>query len=105
MTQWLYLVSLLFAIMCLCLIDRKYTLAFWFDRKRTTVTITFTILLFILWDNVGIQLGIFFDGNSPYMLPARLFPHFPIEELFFLFLLSYTTLLLYTGAKKRWQRI
>ncbi len=104
MTQWFYLAALLVSISCLLLIDYRYKLAFWHDYKRTIVTLAATIGLFIIWDILGISLGIFFDGNSPYMLPVRLLPHFPVEELFFLFLLSYVTLLIYTGARKRWPR-
>ena len=105
MTQWLYLLALVFSISCLLLIDHRFKLAFWHDRKRTAITVGVAIVLFIIWDIVGISLGIFFDGDSQYMLPIRLLPHFPIEELFFLFLLSYVTLLVYIGASKRWPRI
>ncbi len=104
MTQWFYLIALVVSIGCLTLIDRRFSLAFWHDAKRSAVTIGSAMILFIIWDILGISLHIFFDGMSPYMLPIRIFPHFPIEELFFLFLLNYTVLLLYTGGRKRWPR-
>lgn len=102
--QWLYLGSLLFSISGLTVLDWRYKLAFWHDARRTVVTLSFAIMLFVLWDFVGIWFGIFFHGNSPYTLPYRIAPEFPIEELFFLFLLTYVTLLLYRGLG-RWRHI
>lgn len=101
--MWLYLLSLIIAIGCMLLIDRRFKLAFWYDAKRTALTVGTAVVLFILWDILGVSLGIFFDGTSPFLLPFRLFPHFPIEEIFFLFLLSYLTLILYRGVHLRWQ--
>lgn len=105
MTQWYYLFALVLSISCLLLIDRRLKLAFWHDARRSITVIGFAIAFFIIWDLLGISFGIFFDGMSAYMLPVRLLPHFPIEELFFLFLLNYVVLLLYTGGQKRWPRI
>jgi lycopene cyclase domain-containing protein len=103
-THWLYLVALVIAIGCLLLIDSRFKLAFWHDVKKTLLVTLAAVLIFIFWDILGIGLGIFFDGASVYMLPIRIIAHFPIEELFFLFLLSYTTLLIYLGVSKRWPR-
>ena len=102
--QWYYLIALVVSICGLALIDRRLKLAFWYDAKRTVKTIGVGIGLFVLWDYFGIAMGIFFSGNSPYSLPLRIFPEFPIEELFFLFLLCYTALLLYRGVQS-WRRI
>jgi lycopene cyclase domain-containing protein len=103
--MWLYLGALLFAIVCLMMIDRRFKLAFWYDVKRTSFTLGISVVLFIIWDILGISFGIFFDGSSAYMSPVRLMPHFPLEEIFFLFLLMYVTLIVYRGAGKRWPRI
>ena len=99
--QWIYLASLVFAISCLVLVDMRYKLAFFHNLKRTAMTLAISVWLFIVWDIFGIRLGIFFHGGSDYALPYRLFPEFPIEELFFLFLLTYVALLLYRFAEKR----
>jgi len=99
--QWFYLIGLIISIACLVLIDRKFTLAFFYDTKRTATTLAITIWLFVVWDIFGIQLGIFFHGGSDYTLPVRIIPEFPIEEFFFLFLLTYVALLLYRFAEKR----
>ena len=93
--QWLYLLALIVAITCLVVVDRKYRLAFFYNARRTSLTLAVSIWLFIVWDIFGIKLGIFFHGGSDYTLPIRLIPEFPIEELFFLFLLTYVALLLY----------
>lgn len=102
--RWFYLFVLLFSISGLLFIDYRYKLAFWHDKRRTAWTIGITMLIFILWDIIGITIGIFFKGNSQYILPFVIAPEFPVEELFFLFLLSFVTLLIYRGLS-RWQRI
>lgn len=99
--HWFYLFALLVSISGLLLIDYRYRLAFWHDTRRTVWTIGVTVIIFIVWDIIGIMLGIFFQGNSRYMLPFAIAPEFPIEELFFLFLLSFVTLLIYRGFS-RW---
>lgn len=104
MQQWVYLAALIVSISGLLTLDWRYRLAFWHDAHRTIVTLFIACGLFFVWDIVGISAGIFLHGNSPYTLPYRLFPEFPIEELFFLFLLTYVTLLLYRGLSK-WQHI
>ena len=97
--QWLYLIGLLFGIGGLLLIDRRLKLAFWRDGKRTAKTLALAIAIFIVWDFLGISLGIFFHGGSAYTLPFRLAPEFPIEEIAFLFLLTYSTLVVYHGVQ------
>ena len=99
--QLLYLASLLFSLFGLHTLDKKFKLALYHDAKRTIICLLIPVALFIAWDAVGIATGIFFHGGSTYSLPLRLAPEFPIEELFFLILLSYTTLLLYVGWERR----
>lgn len=103
--QWLYLIGLLFGITGLLLIDRRWKLAFWRDAKRTTATLSVATIIFILWDLIGISLGIFFHGGSAFTLPLRLAPEFPVEEIVFLFLLTYSTLIIYHGAQLWHSRI
>ena len=97
--EWLYLAALLVSITGLLLIDRRWKLAFWRSPKQAGMTIVVAIAVFVLWDLLGISLGIFFHGGSPYTLPFRLAPEFPIEEIVFLFLLSYSTLIVYHGVQ------
>lgn len=99
--QWSYLIGLVVAIFCMGLIDYRYKLALWHNRRRTITTILIAVGIFVIWDILGIGLGIFFHGNSNYSLPFTILPEFPIEELFFLVLLCYTTLIIYRGANKQ----
>ena len=59
------------------------------------------VAFFILWDVAGIALGIFFRGASPFLSGWQLAPELPIEELFFLIVLCYTTLLVFLAARNR----
>lgn len=102
--QWLYLISLLVSIAGLATIDWRHKVAFWYDAKRSTVSIAVAVAIFVIWDALGIALGVFFHGGSPYALSFRLAPEFPIEEVFFLVLLCYTTLMIYRGASQ-WRRM
>lgn len=103
--QWLYLIALLLSIAGTMILDHRFRLAFWYDYKRTAATLALGMLIFIIWDLIAIGLGIFIHGNSPYALQFTIVPHFPVEEIFFLFLLCYCTLVLYRGAQKVWPRI
>lgn len=103
--QWVYLAALIISIAGLATLDWRYKLAFWFDRKRSLITLGLAWLVFVAWDLLAIGQGIFIHGNSTYSLPFTILPHFPVEELFFLFLLCYCTLVLYRGAQRVWPRI
>lgn len=89
----------------MAIIDWRYRLAFWRSPKRAAATIALSVGIFIVWDFFGIILGIFRHGASPYALPFTLAPDFPLEELFFLFLLSYSALIIYTGVTSWRSRI
>ncbi len=104
MQQYYYLFSLIFSISGMLIVDRKYKLFFWHSKAAAFKTIIAVISLFIIWDIIGILLGIFFHGGSIYTLPIRLLPEFPIEEIFFLLLLNYTCLILYLLLGRKWQR-
>ena len=104
MISFAYLFGLLVGITGMAIIDWRYELAFWLDRRRTLLTIGAAVLIFIIWDLLGISLGIFFHGGSQFTLPIRLLPEFPLEELFFLILLCYCTLVIYQGVLRVWPR-
>jgi len=105
MIHFTYLICLVVSIICLLILDFRYKLAFWYDAKRTAIVLGFSFLIFVIWDCLGIGFGIFLQGKSNYQLPLSIVPQLPIEELFFLFLLCYVTLILYRGAGKLWPRI
>lgn len=93
--------GLIFSIGCLMLIDWRYKLALFYKPKQAILTLAISISLFIIWDVIGIALGIFFHGGSNLTLPVRIAPEFPIEEIFFLFLLTYVVLIAYRFFSKR----
>lgn len=91
--QWTYLISLIIVIGCLLLVDYRYRLAFFNNWRRTAMTLSIGVIVFSIWDIIGIKLGIFFSGRSSYMSNIYLGPEYPIEELFFLFVLCFCSLL------------
>lgn len=59
------------------------------------------VVVFLVWDVAGIALGIFFRGDAPHLSGLLLAPELPVEEVFFLILLSYNTLLVYQWFARR----
>lgn len=104
MQHWLYLAALCLSLTGLAVIDHRFRLAYFYDAMRTIKAVAASVTVFVLWDLLGIGLGIFYVGNSPYLTGIRLAPEFPIEELFFLTLLVYSALLLLRGGEKLWPR-
>lgn len=105
MKQYYYLLALLISIFSIAAIDRRYKLAFWEDKVRTLSVIAISVVVFIIWDLLGIKLGIFFSGSSEYMMPYFIVNQFPVEEIFFLILLTYSTLNIYQIGRRLWPHI
>lgn len=99
-----YLGALLFSLCGMLVLDKRHTIALFADARRTVMTVVVSVLVFIVWDVLGIGLGIFFSGKSPFMSGLYLAPEFPIEELLFLTFLCYFTLILYRLGERRWLR-
>jgi lycopene cyclase domain-containing protein len=97
---YLYLLALLLSILGLALLDRRHRLAFFSDPKASSIAISVAVAVFLIWDLVGIAQGIFFRGDAPHLSGLLLAPELPLEELFFLILLSYNTLLVYRWVAK-----
>ena len=102
--QFAYVALLLVTIACLSLVDRRWKLAWFDDRRRTAWTIGLSLVVFIIWDMFGVGLGIFSVGDARWLTGIRLMPEFPIEELFFLYVLTYTTLLVWRSGERLWPR-
>lgn len=96
----IYLLGLLIGITGMAIIDHRFKLAFWYDKRRTLLTIGTAVAIFIIWDILGIAFGIFSHGQSAFSLPFTIAPEFPIEELFFLTLLCYCTLVIFRGVQQ-----
>lgn len=95
-----YLLLLLVSLGGLVAIDHHFHLAYFKDSKRTLTILAFGAAFFIAWDIAGILLKIFFIGSTQYLIGLRI-GEFPVEEIFFLILLNYNTLIVYTYLKKR----
>lgn len=97
--NWLYLGILLLSIAGVVAADWRYKLAFFVNKRATILTIATSVLFFLAWDVLGVQLKIFFVGDSKYLSGLRVLPEVPIEEIFFLILLCYTVLITWRRLK------
>lgn len=104
MTGFVYLSALLLALGGLATLDRRHRLAFWSDARRAAVCVGVGVVFFLLWDVAGLALGIFARGESPHMTGVLLAPELPLEEVFFLALLSYNALLAWRGFERVTER-
>lgn len=101
MTSFIYLIALAVSLAGMVALDHRHRLAI-FDGHtiRTLVTVAAGVAVFSVWDVAGISAGVFFQGPGPYQSGLMVGPEFPVEELFFLTLLCYTSLLAYVGAER-----
>jgi lycopene cyclase domain-containing protein len=83
------------------MIDRRYKLAFFDDARRAAIVLASSVSVFVLWDLAGIALGIFRKGESDLALDFTILPELPLEELLFLFLLTYLSLLAYVYFSRK----
>ena len=98
--QYAYLIGLVFSIIGLALFDWRFKLGFSTNRKAATLATVLPLIFFLLWDGAGIALGIFFRGETSHLTGLVIAPELPVEELFFLFLLNYTTLTVFIAIKR-----
>ena len=94
----LYLAALLVSIAGMIVLDLRFKLFFAASWVRAAVVLVVGVAFFLAWDLAGIGLGIFFRGNPDLLTGILLAPELPLEELFFLVLLCYTTMNLYAGV-------
>jgi lycopene cyclase domain-containing protein len=95
-----YLSGLIFSLVGLGLLDWRFRTAFTINKKAAAFAILIPTIFFVLWDVAGIAMGIFFRGDTSHLTGIVLAPEFPIEELFFLLLLNYTALTLFTTVTR-----
>lgn len=96
----LYLLALGISITGMVMLDRRFRLFFWRDARRAAIVLPVGVVFFLIWDLLGIGLGVFFRGETPFMTGLQIAPELPVEEVFFLTLLCYLTMNLY-GAFDR----
>lgn len=95
-----YLAVLLISCCGMLILDRTYTLVFWRKPLPAALIIFSLMSLFLVWDVLGIYGGIFFRGAGEYMTGVTIMPELPLEEIVFLFFLSYQPLI-YFGLLSR----
>lgn len=97
----LYLAALLVSLAGLGLLDWRHRVALFVDPRRTLTTVGIGVAVFLAWDLAGVGLGIFFRGDSEYLTGIQVAPEVPLEEVFFLTLLVYQTLLAWLALDRR----
>jgi lycopene cyclase domain-containing protein len=88
----LYLLALCVSLVGLVGLDRRHKLVFFKNWLAGAVAIAVGVAFFLVWDLFGISSGIFFRGETRGLTGLMLAPELPIEEVFFLTLLCYSTL-------------
>ena len=97
----LYLAALLIALIGMVVLDRRFRLFFWRDARRATIVLVAGVLFFLVWDLLGVGLGVFFRGETSFMTGLQVAPEVPLEEVFFLTLLCYLTMNVYGALDRR----
>jgi lycopene cyclase domain-containing protein len=94
-TSLVYLLSLVFVLVCMALTDRRWKLFFWADARRAAVVFGFGFALFLVWDLVALHYELYERGRSELMTGIEVAPELPLEELFFVAFLPYVTMVLH----------
>lgn len=102
--NYLYLAALLVSIAGMVTLDVRFKLFFAAAPARATIVLIAGLAFFLAWDVAGITLGIFFRGNPELLTGILLAPELPLEELFFLTLLCYTTMNAFCWSSSRRRR-
>jgi lycopene cyclase domain-containing protein len=97
-----YLIALLVSLTGMVVLDRRFHLFYWVNARRAAIVHVVGIVFFLIWDLYGIGQGLFFRGETSFMTGILLAPELPLEELFFLTLLTYMTMNLF-GASTQLQ--
>jgi lycopene cyclase domain-containing protein len=87
-----YLAGLVVSLVGMTVLDARFRLFFWRAPWRASAVMVVGVAFFLVWDAAGVALGIFFIGQQDVLTGILLAPDVPLEELFFLLLLCYTTM-------------
>jgi lycopene cyclase domain-containing protein len=90
-----YLATLLVSLGCLALVDHRWRLVLWADARRGASVLTAGTAFFLAWDVLAVHLGFYRRGEAAVMTGLQVAPGVPLEELFFVVLLCYCTLVLH----------
>jgi lycopene cyclase domain-containing protein len=94
-----YLLGLLVSLTGMTVLDARFRLFFWRAPWRAAAVTAIGVVFFLVWDVLGVALGIFFIGPTRLLTGVLLAPDVPLEELFFLLLLCYTTMNLFGAVR------
>ena len=97
----IYLAALLVSLSGMVALDWRHRLSFWRDVRMSALTLIACVGVFLAWDAGGVANGIFFRGDSTWMTGIVIAPEIPLEEVFFLTLLTYLTMNVFV-ASPRW---
>lgn len=92
-----YLLILLALICCMGALDARFKLFVFARPLPALVSLLIGTGIFLLWDVIAIDQGIFLHRESPLMTGMMIAPQLPLEEAFFLFFLCYQTMILING--------
>ncbi|OIH85144.1 C50 carotenoid epsilon cyclase [Arthrobacter sp. UCD-GKA] len=93
-----YLLILLALIACMAALDARYRLFVFARPAPALLALAGGTAMFLLWDVIAIDLGIFLHRESALMTGVMLGPQLPLEEAFFLLFLCYNAMVLFTGT-------
>lgn len=96
----LYFGLLVLSIIGTVLLDFRHKLALFVDARRTILVVVLSVVFFLGWDMNGVANGVFFKGDSDLLVGLDVATEVPIEEVFFLTLLSHLALI----AFRLWDR-
>lgn len=85
--QYYYLIALITSISGLLYADRRYKLMWHHNARQATVCLVVGVIFFLVWDVVGIALGVFATNQAWVSGWHVVTPDLPVEEFLFLTLL------------------
>ncbi|MBN9605646.1 MAG: lycopene cyclase domain-containing protein [Actinomycetales bacterium] len=95
-----YLAALLVSLAGVATLDLRFRLFVGRDPRRGIAVLALGVAFFVVWDLIGVGAGIFFRGAPELLTGVLIAPEVPLEELFFLTLLCWTTMVLVTGMRR-----
>lgn len=93
----IYLLILLGLLVCMALIDARFKLFIFAKPLAALLSLILGTAFFLLWDVLAISQGIFLHRDSQLMTGIMVAEQLPLEEVFFLIFLCYSTMVVVTG--------
>jgi lycopene cyclase domain-containing protein len=91
--NYYYLLALILALVALMVVDRRYKLVLFRDRRLATCCLLAGLLFFLIWDIAGLTAGVFSTNRDWVSGLYAVTPNLPLEEFIFLLFLGYVTLI------------